>query len=105
MIHSDIETKRKLATARGSELRVHFKNTCETARAIKGKSLINARSYLQDVICHKRCVLFLRNNGGVGRTAQAKSEGSTNGQGRWPEKSCNLLLSLLANAKSNAEFL
>ncbi len=41
--------------------------------------------------------------GGVGRTAQAKNEGQSNGQGRWPAKSCEFLLGLLRNAESNAE--
>lgn len=57
----------------------------------------------QDVLAHKRCVVFRRYNGGVGRTAQAKNEGSNNGQGRWPAKSCEFLLNLLENARSNAE--
>ena len=51
----------------------------------------------------KRCVVFRRFCGGVGRTAQAKNEGSTNGQGRWPKKAAEALLGLLANAKSNAD--
>lgn len=34
---------------------------------------------------------------------QAKNEGSTIGQGRWPAKSCEFLLNLLQNAQSNAE--
>ena len=35
--------------------------------------------------------------------AQAKQEGSTTAQGRWPAKSCQFLLGLLKNAESNAE--
>ena len=46
---------------------------------------------------------FHRFCGGVGRTAQAKQEGSTTGQGRGPKKSCEFLLGLLKNAESNAE--
>lgn len=41
--------------------------------------------------------------GGVGRTGQAKNEGNSIGQGRWPVKSCEFLLNLLENAESNAE--
>lgn len=62
-----------------------------------------AKAYLEAVIDHKRCVPFLRYNGGVGRTAQAKNEGNKIGQGRWPVKSCQFLLDLLKNAESNAE--
>lgn len=89
--------------ARGSHLRVHFKNTRETAKSIAGLSAKDAKKFLEDVIAHKRCVIFRRFCGGVGRTAQAKVEGSTTAQGRWPQKSCKFLLSLLENAVANAE--
>jgi large subunit ribosomal protein L17e len=39
----------------------------------------------------------------VGRTGQAKNEGNSIGQGRWPKKSAEFLLGLLNNAESNAE--
>jgi len=93
----------KSAKARGSDLRVHFKNTREAAMAIKRMGLTQAKSYLEDVLAHKRVIVFRRFCGGVGRTAQAKNEGSTNGQGRWPKKSVQILLDLLRNAESNAE--
>lgn len=85
----------------GPDLRVHFKNTYETAQAIKRMSLRKAQQYLQDVIDHKRCVPFRKFTGCIGRTAQAKEFKLT--QGRWPEKSCKFLLHLLKNAESNAE--
>jgi large subunit ribosomal protein L17e len=93
----------KSAKARGSDLRVHFKNTREGAMAIKKMGLYQAKQYLEDVHEHKRVIVFRRFCGGVGRTAQAKNEGSTNGQGRWPQKTVKILLDLLRNAESNAE--
>ncbi|KAF8069680.1 RPL17 [Scenedesmus sp. PABB004] len=93
----------KSCKARGSDLRVHFKNTREGAFALKGKTLNGAKRYLEDVIAHKRCIPFHRFTGCIGRTAQAKNEGSTTRQGRWPVKSCEFLLNLLKNAESNAE--
>lgn len=92
-----------LVQARGSDLRVHFKNTRESAMALKQMELGKAKSYLEAVLERKRCIVFRRFCGGVGRTAQAKNEGSTNGQGRWPVKSVEILLNLLKNAESNAE--
>ncbi|XP_024532608.1 60S ribosomal protein L17 [Selaginella moellendorffii] len=92
----------KACKARGSDLRVHFKNTRETAQAIKKLELSKAKRYLEDVIAHKQAIPFRRFCGGVGRTAQAKSRHS-NGQGRWPVKSARFLLALLKNAESNAE--
>ena len=84
-------------------MRVHFKNTRESAMAIKKMGLLQAKQYLEDVLEHKRCIVFRRFCGGVGRTAQAKNEGSTNGQGRWPKKSVEAILYLLKNAEANAE--
>lgn len=89
--------------ARGSNLRVHFKNTRESAMALKRMELNKAKAYLEAVMERKRCIVFRRFCGAVGRTAQAKNEGSTNGQGRWPVKSVEILLNLLKNAESNAE--
>ena len=90
----------KAVKARGSNLRVHFKNTREVTHAIRGMSLKRAKAYLTAVIAHKEAIPFCRFNGGVGRSAQIKT-GST--QGRWPEKSCRYVLDLLVNAESNAD--
>mmetsp|Transcript_9977 Transcript_9977/g.28974 ORF Transcript_9977/g.28974 Transcript_9977/m.28974 type:complete len:186 (-) Transcript_9977:90-647(-) len=92
----------KSCKAMGADLRVHYKNTYETARAIKGLSLAVARKYLQDVCEKKRCIPFRKYVGTCGRTAQAKEFKLT--QGRWPIKSAKVLLGLLKNAESNAEF-
>ncbi|KAI4893190.1 hypothetical protein NFI96_018507 [Prochilodus magdalenae] len=87
--------------SRGSNLRVHFKNTRETAQAIKGMHIRKATKYLKDVVVKHQCVPFRRYNGGVGRCAQAKQHNWT--QGRWPKKSAEFLLHMLKNAESNAE--
>merc|ERR1719331_3784699 len=91
----------KTCKARGSDLRVHFKNTREAAQAIKGMTLKKAKSYLEDVLEHKQTIPFRRFMGGVGRHPQAKMYNHT--QSRWPKKSCVFLQSLLRNAESNAE--
>ena len=101
----DIEGK--VAKAKGSNLRVHFKNSRETAKAIKGMNLSAAKKYLQAVIDKKRCIVFRRFCGGVGRTALAKNEGSTNAQvcflpcGRWRSPaSTDCCVSCLLHSKS-----
>ncbi|CRG95221.1 60S ribosomal protein L17, putative [Plasmodium gallinaceum] len=91
----------KCARGAGIDLRVHFKNTYETARAIRRMKLLEAKKYLNDVIEKKRCVPFRKYNGGVGRTNQAKEFNHT--QGRWPVKSCKFLLNVLDNVQANAE--
>ena len=91
----------KSCKASGSDLRVHFKNTCVTAAAIKKMSLKKAKKYLEDVMAKKQAIPFRFFNGCIGRHAQAKMTGAT--QCRWPTKSCQFLLHLLKNAESNAE--
>lgn len=59
--------------ARAMDLRIHFKNTRETAQAIKGMHLKKALRYLRDVINKKQIVPFRRFNGGVGRKAQVST--------------------------------
>ncbi|CAM0512326.1 unnamed protein product [Fasciola hepatica] len=81
------EDESRTCKARVPYLRAHFKNTHECARAIK------------NVIEKKEIVPFRRFNGGIGRKAQAKVWGTT--QGRWPKKSAQMLLQLLHNAFSN----
>ncbi|THU56736.1 hypothetical protein C4D60_Mb11t20340 [Musa balbisiana] len=92
----------KSAKAMGHDLRVHFKNTRETAHAIRKLPLSKAKRYLEDVIAHKQAIPFRRFCGGVGRTAQVKGR-HPNGQGRWPAKSARFILDLLKGAESNAE--
>eukprot|EP01112_Ceratiomyxa_fruticulosa_P006944 TRINITY_DN178_c0_g1_i1.p1 TRINITY_DN178_c0_g1~~TRINITY_DN178_c0_g1_i1.p1 ORF type:complete len:252 (-),score=57.65 TRINITY_DN178_c0_g1_i1:69-824(-) len=90
----------KSVKARGSDLRIHFKNTRETAAAIKGMWLDQAKKYYEEVLEHKRCVPFRRFHGGIGRTGKAREWGVT--LGRFPEKSIKAIQSLLKNAEANA---
>ena len=75
----DPENPTKSCKSRGSNLRVHFKNTRESAQAIKGMHIRKAIKYLKDVTLKKQCVPFRWYNGGVGRCAQAKQWGWTQG--------------------------
>merc|ERR1712141_715836 len=68
----DPEVASKAALARGSHLRVHFKNTREAAQAIKHMHLARAKRYLKNVMVKKEIVPFRRFMGGVGRHAQNK---------------------------------
>merc|ERR1719382_1302278 len=64
--------------------------------------LKDAQVYLEDVCEKRQCVPFKKFKGGIGRTPQAKVFKLS--QGRWPIKSAKILLGLLKNAESNAEF-
>eukprot|EP00163_Fabomonas_tropica_P009118 TRINITY_DN18910_c0_g1_i1.p1 TRINITY_DN18910_c0_g1~~TRINITY_DN18910_c0_g1_i1.p1 ORF type:complete len:189 (+),score=62.73 TRINITY_DN18910_c0_g1_i1:108-674(+) len=92
----------KTAKARGSSLRCHFKNTRETAMALKGMNLHRARAFLNAVLEKKETVPFRRFCGSAGRNAQSKQHGHY-GPARWPAKSAKFLLDLVQNAESNAE--
>ena len=65
--------------------------------------LNKAVAYLKAVIAKERCIPFNRFSGSIGRTAQTKEFKSPTSKGRWPEKSCRILLGMLKNAESNAE--
>ena len=52
----DPENPTKSCKSRGSNLRVHFKNTRETAQAIKGTPIRKATKYLKGVTLKKQCV-------------------------------------------------
>ncbi|CAD7671958.1 unnamed protein product [Nyctereutes procyonoides] len=99
----DPENPTKSCKSRGSNLRVHFKNTLNKKKNLKkkGMHIRKATKYLKDVTLQKQCMPFRCYNGGVGRCAQAKQWGWT--QGRWPKKSAEFLLHMLKNAESNAE--
>lgn len=60
----------KSARARGSYLRVSFKNTRETSRAIAGWKLQRAITFLENVKEHTEAVPMRRYAGSTGRTAQ-----------------------------------
>lgn len=101
----------RAAKARGNALHVSYKNTHETAAAIKGMSCSRAKRFLKNVIRKREIVPFRRHTGmkyihicllfhsfdclfvfegGIGRKAQCRGTGCA--QGRWPKKSCYYLL-------------
>jgi len=92
---------KKYCVSNAFDLRVHYKNTYETAKAVKGMLVSKAQQYLQQVLDHERCVPFTKYDGATGRTGQAKEWGLTHG--RWPEKSVRVVQGLLTNLKANAE--
>ncbi|RHZ62311.1 60S ribosomal uL22 domain-containing protein [Aspergillus thermomutatus] len=91
----------KSARARGSYLRVSFKNTRETAQAINGMKLQRALTFLENVTTKTEVVPFRRYAGSIGRCAQGKQWGVS--KARWPVKSAQFLIDLLKNAEANAD--
>jgi large subunit ribosomal protein L17e len=62
----------KSARARGSYLRVSYKNSRETAQAINGWKVQRALQYLENVIAKKEAVPMRRYAGSTGRSAQGE---------------------------------
>ena len=93
----------KVAKAKASSLRVHFKNMREVGRALQGRNVKNAQQYLQDVVGRKQAVPFRRFTGGCGRHAQGKNQNAPGSQVGWPVKACTHFISLLTNVVANAE--
>eukprot|EP00997_Jenningsia_sp_PLL12_P007916 NODE_4611_length_643_cov_64.818182_g3953_i0.p1 GENE.NODE_4611_length_643_cov_64.818182_g3953_i0~~NODE_4611_length_643_cov_64.818182_g3953_i0.p1 ORF type:complete len:197 (+),score=51.16 NODE_4611_length_643_cov_64.818182_g3953_i0:35-592(+) len=91
----------KSAQAKVDDLRAHYKNTYETAKAVKGLKIKRAINYYEQVLEKKAIIPFRRHLGGIGRNTQAKQHKCV--FGRWPEKSVTKMLSLLKNLLSNAE--
>ena len=60
------------ASCRVDDLRAHFKNTYETARACRGLNLHKAIEYMDRVLEHKSVIPFRRFNDGIGHKAMSK---------------------------------
>ena len=71
-----IKDAEKTAKARGTNLRVHFKKCHAVGQAIKGKNLVKAIKYLEDVLVKKAAIPF---------------------------KACKYFLDLLRNLRANGE--
>merc|ERR1712013_113368 len=90
------------AQARGHHVRVSFKNTRETAMAIKGMKIKRAEAYLKNCLEHKEIIPYRRFKGDVGRKAQCKAFKGGVTQGRWPKAAIEHVAAILKNATSNA---
>ena len=91
------DARESVARARGVELPISPKKTYEVLNAIRGMSLEEARSFLEEVAELDRPVPFRRYNQ---ETAHKRGVGP----GRYPKKVARSLLRILQNAESNAEY-
>jgi large subunit ribosomal protein L17e len=89
----------KSACSKVKDLRAHFKNTYNTALAVKGMHLKKAITYMDHVLEHTEIIGFRKHLGQ--RHAQCKAVGTNTG--RWPEKSVKAIRELLLNLKANCE--
>jgi len=89
----------KTAKSKVKDQRAHFKNTYNTANAVKGMKIKKAIAYMNQVLEHKAIIGFKKHY--AQRHAQCKQVGTNTG--RWPEKSVKAVRLLLTNLKANCE--
>ncbi|MCU4924712.1 50S ribosomal protein L22 [Halobacteria archaeon AArc-dxtr1] len=87
------------AKAIARERHMSHKHSKEVARAIKGKTVADARAYLQDVIDEKQSVPFKSHNTGAGHRSDIDGWDA----GKYPEKVSGEFLDLLENVQANAD--
>ena len=87
----------KMARAYGRELQISWKKAVELARAIRGKTVEEARDYLEKVAALKQAVPFKRYKRWV-----AHKPGL--GPARYPVRAAKSFLRVLESAVANAEF-
>ncbi|MFW6152968.1 MAG: 50S ribosomal protein L22 [Halobacteriota archaeon] len=89
----------RTAKAMLRDRQMSHKHSIELARELKGKTVAEARSYLQAVIDGDQAVPFRRFNSGTGHRANLEGWDA----GRYPTKVSEAMLDLLENASNNAE--
>jgi large subunit ribosomal protein L22 len=88
------------AKAMAHELNVSPKHCYEILREIRGKKVVTAKKFLENVIELKESVPFKRFNRNVGH----KRHQSGWDAGRYPVKACGEILKLIKHAEANAEY-
>ena len=81
------------------ERHMSHKHSKEIAREIKGRTVDEAREYLEAVVDGERSVPFKSHNSGTGHRSDIDGWDA----GRYPEKASNAFLDLLENVSSNAD--
>ncbi len=97
------ENDSKVAKASASHLRIHFKHCREIGRAINGRGLANAQTYLNNVLQYKAAIPYTKYTGGIGRHAMGKLYNAPGDKVSYPQKATKAFLDLLKNVQSNAE--
>ncbi|WP_254768881.1 50S ribosomal protein L22 [Salinilacihabitans rarus] len=81
------------------ERHMSHKHSKEIAREVKGRTVGDAREYLEAVIAGERSVPFKSHNSGVGHRSDVEGWDA----GRYPEKASEAFLDLLENVAANAD--
>merc|ERR1719248_512483 len=66
--------KKNAVKAKGTDLRVSFKNTYNTAKAVRNMTLNDAKAYLNACLERQRCIPMRKYCGSQGRHAHANTK-------------------------------
>jgi|ERR1712224_680088 len=77
------------------KVKVSYKNTLELSKMITHKKISKALTLIHLIKNKKIAVNIRKHNTGIGRTMKAFSKLSVTAQGRFPVKSCDIMLKLL----------
>jgi len=77
------------------KVKVSFKNTLELSKMITHKKILKALTLIYLIKNKKIAVNIRKHNSGIGRTMKTFSKLSVTAQGRFPVKSCDIILKLL----------
>lgn len=90
----------KTAIASGRDLRISYKHAVEICSSIRGRSLKNAKDFLNEVIEMRRPIPFKKYKGKVGHRRGLHKWYA----GRYPVKAAKAILKILKEAEANAEY-
>ncbi len=93
---------KKTAKTMAANANVSLKYATEICNQIKGKTAEWTESFLQDIEQHKRFLPLKRYNKKVAHRKGDSMHGEK--AGRYPEKTVQVFLKLLENAKANADY-
>jgi large subunit ribosomal protein L22 len=89
--------KELMSRAVGNSLGISTKQSIEICNAIRCKSIVRAKTILEEAISEKKAIPFRRFNKDMGHKKKI-------GPGRYPVKACTEILNLIKSAESNAQF-
>ncbi len=88
----------KSAPAQAFDINASYKDLTQVLRAIRGKSVKDAKKILDEAITLKRAIRFSKFNKGMGHRSELGGK-----KGKYPAKECRIALHMLNNAFANAQ--
>ena len=88
----------KSAPAQAFDINASYKDLTQVLRAIRGKSVKDAKKILDDAVTLKRAIRFSKFNKGMGHRSELGGK-----KGKYPAKECRIALHILNNAFASVQ--